>query len=147
MKISPKRFKMTFSYRYIQSGNRVICFAMPRQVNPILLNATKLAEMCQEMEAKRSQNRIKPLSTLPPEFKGIATFKEGDKSNIEQAKKVAKLKAIRAAYKAFKKLLDERINVCAAMFSYLTETSASLKYRNAELTEGIKAAATEFDGD
>lgn len=147
MKISPKRFKMTFSYRYMQSGNRVICFAMPQQVNPILLNATRLAKMCQEMEAERSQNRIKPLSTLQPEFKGIATLRKGDKSNIEQAKKVARLKAIRAAYKAYKKLLDERIDVCFNMFSYLSETSVSLMYRNSELSRVIKATATEFDED
>jgi len=93
-----KRFRMKFTYRYVINDGAVICFAEPAMENDELKRYTAL------YIGLRGE---KPKNTINVEYKGIARLKKGDNSDIETAKAIARAKAVRAAFKAFRVLTNE----------------------------------------
>ena len=93
-----KRFRMKFTYRYIVNEGAVICFATPAMENTELKRYTELY-----IRLKGE----KPKETIPAEFKGIARLKATDTSDIEAAKAIARSKAVRSAFKAYRRYVSE----------------------------------------
>lgn len=93
-----KRFRMKFTYRYVVNSGAVICFAEPAMENDELKRYTAL------YIGLRGE---KPKNTINVEYKGVARLKKGDDSDIEAAKAIARAKAVRAAFKAFRVLVNE----------------------------------------
>lgn len=93
-----KNFKMTFDYEYIVNKGAVICFATPKSIDPTLA----------QINAFYTKDRgKKPKNTLAPEFKGVARYKEGDNFDVAGASEIARCKAVRAAFRAYRALAYE----------------------------------------
>ena len=99
-----RNFKMKFEYRYIINDEAVICFAKPSKPDWVITPWRKLYIYQHSMTQK-------PKTTILPEYKGVARFKDGDTCDIETAKNIARSKAVRAAFKSYR-------NHAAEIFDY-----------------------------
>ena len=73
-------------------------------------------KLAAEEEAHRSKTKPRPLTNkIKGEYKGVAVLKYGDKNNLDEARRIARLKATRAAYKGFKAMSQE-------IYTYLDRT-------------------------
>ena len=96
-----RNFKMKFEYRYIINDGAVICFAKPAMESSIVHTWANYHFMM----APSINTQIR--TQLLPEYKGVARLKNGDTSDIEIAKDVARSKAVRAAFKNYRNYLAE----------------------------------------
>lgn len=95
-----KNFKMKFEYRYIINDGAIICFATPTMKSSII------RDWCSYYDYVTPYG-IKLKTKLLHEYKGVARLKDGDTSDIEIAKNVARSKAVRAAFKNYRNYLAE----------------------------------------
>lgn len=102
------RFKMNFSYHFVETPTAVVCYASPQKRDRTLDLAYRMYKLAAEEEAHRSKTKPRPLTNkIKAEYKGVAVLKYGDKNNLDEARRIARLKATRAAYKGFKAMLKE----------------------------------------
>lgn len=110
------RFKMSFSYHFIETPTAVVCYASPKKRDRNFDLIYRMYKLAAEEEAHRSKTKPRPLiNKIKAEYKGVAVLKYGDKSNLDEARHIARLKATRAAYKGFKAMSQE-------IYTYLDRT-------------------------
>ena len=110
------KFKMNFSYHFVETPTAVVCYASPQKRDRTLDLAYRMYKLAAEEEAHRSKTKPRPLiNKIKAEYKGVAVLKNGDKNNLDEARRIARLKATRAAYKGFKAMSQE-------IYTYLDRT-------------------------
>jgi hypothetical protein len=86
--------KIKFETKYIMHDNAVIAY-----VRPITIKDSGLISI----NTYRGISFTKGRPPYPNKtFKGVARLKEGDTCNLQTAKNIARRKAVRTAYRAFK---------------------------------------------
>ena len=127
-----RNFKMKFRYRYIINDGAVICFARPAMESPIVQTwASYYFMMDPSVSARIKTQRL-------PEYKGVARLKNGDTSDIEIAKDVARSKAVRAAFKNYRNYLSEIFDYIARELYYFGGTIMSIEKKIAAVDEEIQ---------
>lgn len=126
-----RNFKMKFEYRYIINDGAVICFAKPAMESSIVW-----AWKNHYFSMAPSGVRIK--TQLLPEYKGVARLKNGDTSDIEIAKDVARSKAVRAAFKNYRNYLAEVFDYIARELYDFGGTIMSIDKKIAAVDEEIQ---------
>lgn len=129
-----KNFKMTFNYRYIENDGAIICFAEPNQLDE------KLAYVTAEYIRDKGH---KPKNTIAPEYKGVARYKEGDIDDPETATEIARCKAVRAAFKAYRALSYELAWYISEKYTDLYGSCLSIEKKIDKITDEIKEMTTE----
>ena len=110
------KFKMNFSYHFVETPTAVVCYASPQKRDRTLDLAYRMYKLAAEEEAHRSKTKPRPLTNkIKAEYKGVAVLKNGDKNNLDEARRIARLKATRAAYKGFRAMSQE-------IYTYLDKT-------------------------
>ena len=110
------RFKMNFSYHFVETPTAVVCYASPQKRDRTLDLMYRMYKLAADEEAHRSKTKPRPLTNkIKAEYKGVAVLKYGDKNNLDEARRIARLKATRAAYKGFKAMSQE-------IYTYLDRT-------------------------
>ena len=110
------KFKMNFSYHFVETPTAVVCYASPQKRDRTLDLMYRMYKLAAEEEAHRSKTKPRPLTNkIKAEYKGVAVLKYGDKNNLDEARRIARLKATRAAYKGFKAMSQE-------IYTYLDRT-------------------------
>ena len=126
-----KNFKMKFEYRYIINDGAVIYFAKPAIASSIVWTWTNYYSTMAPIGA-----HIK--TQLLPEYKGVARLKNGDTSDIEIAKDVARSKAVRAAFKNYRNYLAEIFDYMARELYDFGGTIMSIDKKIAAVDEEIQ---------
>lgn len=129
-----RNFKMKFEYRYIINPDAVICFAKPAE--PAMENSIVWTWTSYCFTIAPSGVRIK--TQLLPEYKGVARLKNGDTSDIEIAKDVARSKAVRAAFKNYRNYLAEIFDYMARELYDFGGTIMSIDKKIAAVNEEIQ---------
>jgi len=94
-----KNFKMTFDYRFVENDNVVVCFVTPsRDCGEEIMRYYTLAHIIKDTLPDEDADII----CGDVEFKGIARYKTGDKNDKELAREIARSKAVRRAFKAYR---------------------------------------------
>jgi hypothetical protein len=75
-------------------------------------------------------------------YKGVATLKEGDTSNLKEAKAIARRKAIRAATSAIEQYNFETYQVLKRALNEYESYIVSIKKTRQTMTDEIKAIAS-----
>lgn len=131
-----RNFKMKFEYRYIINGGAVICFAKPAMKSSIVQTWASYRFM---MDPSVSTQKTQ----LLPEYKGVARLKNGDTSDIEIAKDVARSKAVRAAFKNYRNYLAEIFDYIARELYDFGGTIMSIDKKIAAVDEEIQELTTK----
>lgn len=132
------KFKMNFSYRFIETPKAVICYASPQRRNGTLDLAYRMYGLAAAAEAHRSQTKPRPLQNkIKAEYKGVAVLQSGDKNNLEEARRIARLKATRAAYKGFKAMSQE-------IYTFLDRAMVNHAYILGDIKSKIKRSTDEI---
>lgn len=133
------RFKMSFSYHFIETPTAVVCYASPQKRDRTLDLAYRMYRLATEEEAYRSQTKPRPLiNKIKAEYKGVAVLKNGDKNNLDEARRIARLKATRAAYKGFKAMSKE-------IYTYLDRTKINQVSIFVDIDSKIKRSTDEIN--
>lgn len=127
-----KNFKMTFDYRYIENDGAIICFATPRNIDEGLTYITSRYII---------DKGHKPQNTIAPEYKGVARYKEGDINDPETAAEIARCKAVRAAFKAYRALAYELTTYLCDSYTDLYGVAVSIDKKIDRITDEIKEMA------
>ena len=132
------RFKMSFSYHFIETPTAVICYASPKKRDRNFDLIYRMYKLAAEEEAHRSKTKPRPLTNkIKAEYKGVAVLKNGDKNNLDEARCIARLKATRAAYKGFKAMLKE-------IYTYLERTKINQISLFGNINSKIKRSSDEI---
>ena len=132
------RFKMNFSYHFVETPTAVVCYASPQKRDRTLDLAYRMYKLAAEEEAHRSQTKPRSLTNkIKAEYKGVAVLKNGDKNNLDEARRIARLKATRAAYKGFKAMLKE-------IYIYLERTKINQVSLFGNINSKIKRSTDEI---
>lgn len=123
-----KNFKMTFNYDYIVNDKAVICFASPNRID-------KNLEFWVGVYIRETGH--KPKNTIAPEYKGVARFKEGDVYDPDTAEEIARCKAVRAAFNAYKALYFEIFEFVSTKAADLYGTADSIEKKTDKITNEI----------
>lgn len=123
-----KNFKMTFNYDYIVNDGAVICFASPNKIDKNL--EFWVGVYIQE-------KGYKPKNTIAPEYKGVARFKEGDINDPETAAEIARCKAVRSAFNAYKALYFEIFDFVSSKSADIYGTFVSIDKKTNKITNEI----------
>lgn len=132
-----RNFKMKFEYQYIINDGAVICFAKPAMESSIVRTWASYHFMM----APSVSVRIK--TKLLPEYKGVARLKDGDTSDIEIAKDVARSKAVRAAFKNYRNYLAEIFDYMARELYDFGGSIMSIDKKIAAVDEEIQELTTK----
>lgn len=132
-----RNFKMKFEYRYIINDGAVICFARPAMESPIVQTWTKNYFVMVPSASVYTKTQ------LLPEYKGVARLKNGDTSDIEIAKDVARSKAVRAAFKNYRNYLAEIFDYIARELYDFGGTIMSIDKKIAAVDEEIQELTTK----
>ena len=132
------KFKMNFSYHFVETPTVVVCYASPQKRDRTLDLAYRMYRLATEEEAYRSQTKPRSLTNkIKAEYKGVAVLKNGDKNNLDEARRIARLKATRAAYKGFKAMLKE-------IYTYLDRTKINQVSLFVDIDSKIKRSTDEI---
>ena len=132
------KFKMNFSYHFVETPTTVVCYASPQKRNRTLDLAYRMYRLATEEEAYRSQTKPRSLTNkIKAEYKGVAVLKNGDKNNLDEARRIARLKATRAAYKGFKAVAKE-------IYTYLDRTRLNQVFLLGDINSKIKRSTDEI---
>ena len=132
------KFKMNFLYHFVETPTAVVCYASPQKRNRTLDLTYRMYKLATEEEAHRSQTKPRPLTNkIKAEYKGVAVLKNGDKNNLDEARRIARLKATRAAYKGFKAMLKE-------IYTYLERTKINQISLFGNINSKIKRSTDEI---
>lgn len=123
--------------RYIFSGDKVICIITPiNQFNHLRKQIAYMRVACHDVGFSTYWEPI------PNEFKGIATYKEGDTKDYEFAKEIARKKAVRQMYKyyynAYKVFCTKFGKVWAEYINTVGKVEERIDSINKEIEEMIK---------
>ena len=132
-----RNFKMKFEYRYIINDGAVVCFAKPAMESSIVQTWASYRFMMDPSTSVRIKMQ------LLPEYKGIARLKNGDTSDIEVAKDVARSKAVRAAFKSYRNYLAEIFDYMARELYDFGCTIMSIDKKIAAVDEEIQELTTK----
>ena len=132
------KFKMKFSYYFVETPTAVVCYASPQRRDRTLDLAYRMYRLATEEEAYRSQTKARPLTNkVKAEYKGVAVLKDGDKNNLDEARRIARLKATRAAYRGFKAVSQE-------IYTYLDRTRLNQASLLGDINSKIKRSTDEI---
>lgn len=132
------KFKMNFSYHFVETPTSVICYASPQKRDRTLDLAYRMYRLATEEEAYRSQTKPRPLTNkVKAEYKGVAVLKDGDKNNLDEARRIARLKATRAAYRGFKAVAQE-------IYTYLDKARLNQASLLGDIKSKIKRSTDEI---
>ena len=132
------KFKMNFLYHFVETPTAVVCYASPQKRNRTLDLTYRMYKLATEEEAHRSQTKPRSLTNkIKAEYKGVAVLKNGDKNNLDEARRIARLKATRAAYKGFKAMLKE-------IYTYLERTKINQISLFGNINSKIKRSTDEI---
>lgn len=132
------KFKMNFSYHFVETPTAVVCYASPQRRDRTLDLAYRMYRLATEEEAYRSQTKPRSLiNKVKAEYKGVAVLKDGDKNNLDEARRVARLKATRAAYRGFKAVSQE-------IYTYLNKAMLNQTYLLGDINSKIKRSTDEI---
>lgn len=127
------RVKFSSKVEYFVSDNKVICIAKPETRVRDYFYAMSHTVMSAETMIKL----FKKFDNSPSYFKGIARLKDGDTYNIEQAKSIARKKAMRAMYRHYAGLAAEIIKKRQYDTDQIAEAFGSLIHKVDEIEREI----------
>jgi hypothetical protein len=132
------RIKFSSKVEYHVSDNKVVCIVKPEtRVQTYLVNMTDTI-----MDRDKRFTLWNKITDSPSYFKGIARRKNGDAHNIEQAKAIARKKAMRAMYRYYAGLAAEIIKKRQYDTDQIAEAFGSLVHKvddfEREIIEEIK---------
>lgn len=93
------RIKNEYNFNYVIDSNEkcVICIASLKRNDIRLQRLSELANLAAHYNSGEYANKYYNFLTRKKMFKGIARFKDGDTLNLEEAKEIARAKALRQA--------------------------------------------------
>ena len=132
------RVKFSSKVEYHVSDSKVVCIVKPEtRVQTYLMHITDTI-----MDGDKRFTLFNKITDSPSYFKGIARRKDGDVYNIEQAKAIARKKAMRAMYRYYAGLAAEIIKKRQYDTDQIAEAFGSLVHKvdeiEREITEEIK---------
>lgn len=129
-----KNFKMTFDYRFVENDDVVICFVTPTYQQDEMVRYWALANL---IKGEMPSEDIDIISG-DVEFKGIARYKTGDTNDKELAREIARSKAVRRAFKAYR-------NVAQHCFDVITGEAFDLCGFMNSITKKIDKVQSEIE--
>ena len=132
------RIKFSSKVEYHVSDNKVVCIVKPEtRIQTYFANMTDTI-----MDGDKRFALWNKIVSSPSYFKGIARLKDGDTYNIEQAKSIARKKAMRAMYRYYASLAAEIIKKRQYDTDQIAEAFGSLVHKvdefEREIIEEIK---------
>ena len=131
------RYKQSYDVRFQYYDKAVVCYVKPLKLNALESDMTNIAF--------RLDHRGWPHGTPYDIFyKGVATLKKGDTSNLEEAKAIARRKAIRAATSAIEQYNFKKYKALENVLNQYGEYITSIGKVKQTMTDEIKAIASGF---
>lgn len=131
------RYKQSYDVKFQCYDKAVVCYVKPLKLNWLESNMIDITF--------RVNHKGWPHGTPYDIFyKGVATLKEGDTSNLKEAKAIARRKAIRAATSAIEQYNFETYQILKRALNEYESYIVSIGKTKQTMTDEIKAIASGF---
>lgn len=127
------RVKFSSKVEYYVSDNKVVCIVKPE--TRVQTYFTRMSNTI--MDGNKGFALFNKIVDSPSYFRGIARRKDGDVYNIEQAKAIARKKAMRAMYRYYAGLAAEIIKKRQYDTDQIAEAFGSLVHKVDEIEREI----------